>query len=200
MDVGVAESHRGTLPGIQPVGGPFDLDVFQDLQNSEQYIVYATQGGLGLPDRDYYAREDEESAELRTKYVSHVASMLHLVGGDAPETDAAEAILALETRLAEASLTNVELRDPANYYNVETVASADGATPRFSWSADKAHDGENAGLIDVDVRLHLSMRHDLYRREVPVVNRFVREPIEKPTHLLLIRRPNGTKPDRGAAL
>ncbi len=113
----------------------FGAAVFQDLMNSEQYIMYAVQGGLGLPDRDYYTREDEESVELRAKYVAHVSTMLQLLG-DAPEEAqaAAEAILALETRLAEASLTNVELRNPANYYNIQTIGGADEATPNFSWA------------------------------------------------------------------
>jgi len=113
----------------------FDFDIDQDLKNSDQYILYATQGGLGLPDRDYYIREDEEAVELRKKYVAHVSAMLQLLGDAAQDaTAAAEANLALETRLAHASLTRVELRDPENYYNIETVADADKATPNFSWS------------------------------------------------------------------
>lgn len=112
----------------------FQVGVFQDLMNSEQYIMYASQGGLGLP-RDYYTREDEESAELRKKYVAHVSRMLQLLGDSAEEAQAAAAaILALETRLAEASLTNVELRDPSNHYNIQTIAESDEATPNFSWS------------------------------------------------------------------
>ncbi|MDH3745922.1 MAG: M13 family metallopeptidase, partial [Acidobacteriota bacterium] len=114
----------------------FDPAIFQDLKNSDQYIVYATQGGLGLPDRDYYTREDEESIALRGKYIGHISAMLQLLGDSAETADpAAEAILALETRLALASLTNVELRDPANFYNIQTVAATDEATPNFSWSA-----------------------------------------------------------------
>jgi putative endopeptidase len=114
----------------------FGLGVLQDLQDSNRYIVYAVQGGLGLPDRDYYTRTDEESAKLRDRYVTHVAGMLQMLG-DSPETAqaAAREILALETRLASASLTNVELRDPANYYNIKTPAEADALSPRFSWSA-----------------------------------------------------------------
>jgi putative endopeptidase len=88
----------------------FDFGVFQDLTNSEQYIVYAVQGGLGLPDRDYYTREDENSIALRDEYISHVSRMLQLAGDSAQDADeAAAAILGIETRLAEASLTNVEL-------------------------------------------------------------------------------------------
>jgi putative endopeptidase len=120
----------------------FDYGVFQDLMDSEQYIFYAVQGGLGLPDRDYYTRDDEESATLREKYVAHISNMLQLLG-ESPEDSsaAAESILALETRLAEASLTNVELRDPANYYNIQTVAASDQATPNFSWSGFLGHLG-----------------------------------------------------------
>jgi len=113
----------------------FDQGIFQDLKNSEQYLYYAVQGGLGLPDRDYYTREDEESAKLREQYVAHVSTMLQLMGHTEEQaSSAAASILELETRLAKASLTNVELRDPANYYNIETLKSADEATPNFSWS------------------------------------------------------------------
>jgi putative endopeptidase len=130
------------LEGIPVV---FDYGVFQDLMNSEQYILYAVQGGLGLPDRDYYTRDDEESAALRDKYVVHVSNMLQLLGGSPEDTQAAaESILALETRLAEASLTNVELRDPANYYNIQSVSASDKATPNFSWSAFLDHLGLGA--------------------------------------------------------
>ena len=125
----------------------FDLAVFQDLKNSDRYIVYATQGGLGLPDRDYYTRDDEESVVLRQKYTNHISAMLQLLGDPAQEADAAAVtILALETRLALASLTNVELRDPANFYNIQTVAEADKATPNFSWSGYF----ERLGLADLE--------------------------------------------------
>jgi putative endopeptidase len=113
----------------------FDQGIFQDLKNSEQYLFYAVQGGLGLPDRDYYTRADDESVKLRQQYANHVSSMLQLMGEPLEQADrAAAAILQLETRLAEASLTNVELRDPANYYNIVSLQAADAATPYFSWS------------------------------------------------------------------
>ncbi len=120
---------------VEGIPALFGGAVFQDLKNSEMYIIYALQGGLGLPDRDYYTRTDEESAELKKKYVAHVSNMLQLLG-DSPENadQAAAAILALETRLAEASLTNVELRDLENYYNIKTIEEADVATPHFSWT------------------------------------------------------------------
>lgn len=120
------------LEGWSPL---FGLGIFQDLQDSDTYIAYVVQGGLGLPDRDYYLRADEESVALRDKYVTHVSAMLQLLGDSAEKADvAAQAILKLETGLAEASLTNVELRDPTNFYNIQTVSHADGLTPLFSWS------------------------------------------------------------------
>ncbi len=113
----------------------FDFSIMPDLKNTDQYIFYATQGGLGLPDRDYYIRDDEQSVKLREQYVEHVSAMLQLLG-DSPEeaTTAAESNLSLETRLAHASLTQVELRNPQNYYNIESVGGADSATPNYSWS------------------------------------------------------------------
>jgi putative endopeptidase len=114
----------------------FDLSVLPDFKQSDRYLVYATQGGLGLPERDYYTRDDAESAELRRKYAAHVSSTLQLLG-QAPDAAAAAAgaILALETRLARASLGAVEMRNPANFYNVKTVAEAAEASPRLAWPA-----------------------------------------------------------------
>lgn len=108
----------------------------QDLKENTQVIAYATQGGLGLPNRDYYTKTGEEAQKIRDQYLEHVAAMLQLLG-DSPDAAkaAAQAIMAIETRLATASLTNVELRDPNNYYNIMTVADADKASPNFPWTA-----------------------------------------------------------------
>ncbi|MEW6051037.1 MAG: M13 family metallopeptidase [Candidatus Zixiibacteriota bacterium] len=113
----------------------FGIGSDQDMKNSTEVIAYATQGGLGLPDRDYYTRDDDESKQLREKYVAHVSKMLQLLG-DSPADAAAHAerIMVLETRLAKASLTNVEQRDPNSWYNMVSVVDADKATPHFAWS------------------------------------------------------------------
>lgn len=114
----------------------FDLSVDQDLKNPKEIILYASQSGLGLPDRDYYTRTDDESVALRAKYVTHVANMLKLLGAtDAAAKADAEKVMAMETRLATTSLTNVELRDPAAWYNIKTVDQANQATPNFNWTA-----------------------------------------------------------------
>jgi len=114
----------------------FNCGSEQDLKENTQVIAYATQGGLGLPERDYYTKTGDESQKIRDQYLEHVAAMLQLLG-DSPEAAkaAAQAIMAIETRLAQASLTNVELRNPANYYNIMTAQDADKASPNFSWTA-----------------------------------------------------------------
>src|SRR6202034_4008154 len=87
----------------------------QDYSDSSQVIAFASAGGLGLPDRDYYTRSDPNSVTLRQKYVAHVQRMLELLG-DIPEVAQHEAvtIMAMETRLAGALLTRVERREPHN--------------------------------------------------------------------------------------
>ncbi len=114
----------------------FGAGALQDLKNSSQIIVYCTEGGLGLPDRDYYLKTSEESQKLRDQYVEHVGKMFELMG-DKPGDAAAEAkaIMNLESKLAEVTLTNVEARDPKNLYNPITVIEADKLTPNFSWTA-----------------------------------------------------------------
>jgi len=114
----------------------FGFDKEADLKNSAMNIAYASQGGLGLPDRDYYTKDDADSKALRAKYVAHVERMLSLIGTDAKQAkiDAA-AIMALETRLATASLTQLELRDPSKSYNFVALDAANKAMPHFDWNA-----------------------------------------------------------------
>ena len=123
----LARWHAGGL------GALFSVGVEGDLQNSGMSMLYVLQGGLGLPEKDYYLREDEKSAGIRREYVAHVARMLALAGVAGAEAQA-ERIMAMETRLARASLGAVELRNPANFYRSTTPAQADSATPGFSWT------------------------------------------------------------------
>ena len=107
----------------------------------------ALQGGLGLPDRDYYTKTDEESKGLRTKYVAHVAKMLELAG-DAPATAAEEAktILEFETKLAVPAMTRVERRNPDNTYHPYRGEELAKLTPRFSWTAYLRGEGVPEGI------------------------------------------------------
>ena len=116
--------------------GPlFGFGVQADLKNTEMNIAYATQGGLGLPERDYYTRDDVASAKLRAQYLAHIERMLVLAGSKPAKAHAdAAAIMQLETRLAKASMNRVNLRDPNNSYRIVDVAAANAQTPHFDWS------------------------------------------------------------------
>jgi putative endopeptidase len=125
---------RGARLQAQGVGVLFAYGSDQDFQDSSKVIGEANQGGLGLPDRDYYTRDDDESKKLRQQYVEHVAKMLTLAG-DAEDKATAEAstVLAIETSLAKASMTNVDLRDPQKVYHKMSLADAQALTPHLSW-------------------------------------------------------------------
>jgi putative endopeptidase len=117
------------------VGVLFGFGSGQDAKDSTHEIAQAVQGGLGLPDRDYYTKTDEASKKLRDQYVEHVTKMLTLLGEPAAAAaDDARKILALETKLAEASRTRVELRDPQKNYNKMSVSELHALTPDWNWS------------------------------------------------------------------
>lgn len=114
----------------------FDFRQQQDFKDATQVIGLADQGGLGLPDRDYYTRDDERSVELRREYQAHVARMLGLLGEPAgPAGQAAAAIVALETELARASLRRADRRDPARVYHRLERAGLVKQAPHFDWPA-----------------------------------------------------------------
>ena len=124
---------RGHHHGWAPL---FGFGATPDFKHSTMVIAAAVQGGLGLPDRDYYVRSDSSARALRTAYVAYAARGLELLG-DAPAAADSEAqrILALETALARASLTRVERRDPNANYHKLTLAAADSLTPTVRWAA-----------------------------------------------------------------
>ncbi len=111
----------------------FDFGPDSDMKNAGQVIGYATQGGLGLPDREYYFRDDAKSKALLQQYQDYVATLLRLTG-DAKAADNAKHVVALETRLAKDSLDPLALRDPNNFYHIHSIAEADAKTPHFSWA------------------------------------------------------------------
>ncbi len=107
----------------------------QDFKDATSVIAQVDQGGLGLPDRDHYLKEDPKSGELRTRYVAHVERMFSLMGDAATNAHAkAATIMAIETVLARASLDRVQHRDPAKVYHQMTVEQLAASTPSFDWS------------------------------------------------------------------
>ncbi len=107
----------------------------QDPDNSDAMIVVLVQDGLGLPDRDYYTKDDTKSKEIRERYVQHVQKMFELIG-DSPEAAKKEAdtVMRIETALAKASLTRVDQRDPYKVTHKMKVADLNKLAPNFDWA------------------------------------------------------------------
>jgi putative endopeptidase len=106
-----------------------------DPKDARSNMAGVAQGGLGLPDRDYYFREDQKSADLRTQYTGHIAAMLVLTGASqASATTAAAAVMRIETALASAAYDAVSRRDPVKNYHRMTPADLQALTPAFDWT------------------------------------------------------------------
>jgi putative endopeptidase len=112
----------------------FHFESIQDFRDANQVIANADQGGLGLPDRDYYTKDDAKSVELRKQYLAHVQKMFELLG-DKPESAAAEAqtVMRIETALAKGSMTRVERRDPKALDHKMSRVELEKLSPEFHW-------------------------------------------------------------------
>ena len=131
---------------------PFFFGSSQDPHHPQQVIADAGAGGLGLPDRDYYFKDDDKSKETRQKYVEHVAAMFVLAGSDkAAAAGAAQVVVRMETALAGATLTNVELRDPYATDHKMKLDDLQKITPDFNWAEYfKASNLDPAVAVNVD--------------------------------------------------
>lgn len=113
----------------------FQFSSEPDAKDSTRMIAGADQGGLGLPDRDYYLKEDPKSVEIRTQYVAHVQKMLELSGESTEKAAAdAQAVLRIETSLAKGSLDRVSRRDPNKVYHKLTVKELAALCPQIDWT------------------------------------------------------------------
>ncbi len=129
-------SLEAEIARLQKVGvdALFEFGSEQDFKNSQMEIGDAEQGGLGLPNRDYYTKQDPKSKQIRTKYLAHLQKMFGLLG-DNPDVTAKEAgtVMAIETRLAEASMTPAAMRDPKAVYHKMDLTQLRMLTPGFAW-------------------------------------------------------------------
>ena len=117
---------------LRGIGAGFGMGVQPDAKNSSVYALHLMQGGLGLPDRDYYLAEG--FAQQREQYRQHIAAQLRLLGDSEPEAqEAAKAVLSLETRLAKVCRTRTELRDREKNYHKLTRTELDQLTPQLPW-------------------------------------------------------------------
>ena len=115
-------------------GLAFGFGSNQDFGDSSQVIAFATHGGIGLPDRDYYLKDDEKSKVIRAKYVAHVTKMFELLGepAETAQRDAAR-VMEMETTLAKASLSRVDRRDPYKLFHKMDLKGLRALTPGFDW-------------------------------------------------------------------
>ena len=112
----------------------FDFSPNADPKDADHYIAWISQGGLGMPDRDYYTKTDPASDSLRQKYVAHVARTLSLAGEPAAAAASdARKIIALETELAKASMTRVERRDPNAIYHKTSISDLQQMSGPINW-------------------------------------------------------------------
>ena len=125
----------------------FNFYVGQDDKNSSKYAVYVTQGGLSLPDRNYYVDNDPKSKDIRGKFVSYVSEMYSILGYDAAKAKAAaNRLMEMETAIAKTSRKREDTRDPFKNYNKMPFNQLKSLTPAIEWEAFL----KNTGLTKVD--------------------------------------------------
>jgi endothelin-converting enzyme/putative endopeptidase len=134
-DVAAVQRMIGRLHTIG-IAVPFSLSAVSDNHKPGDVVAEISAGGLGLPDRDYYLKPDARFQDARDKYLAHVAAMFRLAGeSDAAANAGANAVVRLERRIAEASLDNVALRDPAATDHKMSFGELQRLAPAFNWSA-----------------------------------------------------------------
>ena len=117
-------------------GGFINLGVGQDQKDSSKQILQTGQGGLTLPDRDYYLSTEARYVTIRQQYVEHVTKMFVLLGdSEEKAADEAASVMRIETALAQGSMDRTEMRDPAKRYHILTVAQVQELSPDFDWHA-----------------------------------------------------------------
>jgi putative endopeptidase len=135
-DINNSESLQAEIARLQREGANavFGFGSEQDFKDSTQVIAAAEQGGLGLPDRQYYTDNDDRSKQLRDHYVEHVTNMFKLMGDDDSKAAAeASAVLGIEATLANASLDRADRRNPDNVYHKMPLMQLSELTPHLSW-------------------------------------------------------------------
>ena len=114
-------------------GGIWGVFIDQDMKNSERYIISLCQGGLGMPDRDYYLKDDTESLRVRTAYEKHLSNLLKLAGRGGKASQDVVVVLEIETALAKISMTKEDLRDVDKTYHKKSFSQLKDLTPSIEW-------------------------------------------------------------------
>ena len=114
-------------------GGIWNIIVDQDMKDSERYITYLFQGGLGMPDRDYYLKDDAESKRIRNAYERYLTGLLRLAGRRGKSIQEAAIVLEIETALAKVSMRKEDLRDVDKTYHKKSVSALEKLSPKVLW-------------------------------------------------------------------
>ena len=151
-------SSKKQLPALSAEFGklgisvPVNISIQQDAREATKYAVYVTQGGLTMPDRDYYLKQDDAKLKgFRDAYQQHVQTMLKMSGSKHAEKSAAD-IVALETELARAQWTRVQNRDPVKTYNKVEIKKLNELLPNYDWNQYFADNGVGTKVDYVIVR------------------------------------------------
>ncbi|MCC7500338.1 M13 family metallopeptidase [Candidatus Nomurabacteria bacterium] len=116
------------------LGGMWGEMIEQDLKNTTRYALFLWQGGLGMPDRDYYLLDKPEQVRVRTAYIKHIKNIVRLGGGSAKEASrVADVVMRIETRLAKASMPKEDMRDPHKIYHKYTFKTLQRLSPAIEW-------------------------------------------------------------------
>ncbi|MFT4022105.1 MAG: M13 family metallopeptidase, partial [Acinetobacter sp.] len=132
------------------VSKPFGMGIDQDMKQSTIMIVQLGQSGLSLPDRDYYLKDDKKFVDIRQQYLKYIERMLTLTG-DQQAAEHAQAILALETKIAQYQWTNVQNRDTAKRYNKYKLSELSTLVPSFDWETYLKETGVSGKVETIQV-------------------------------------------------
>ena len=163
VEIQIAKFHAN---GFSPLFGFFGS---ADAKNSSMVIAQLIQAGIGMPDRDYYINDDSRSKDLRSKYLIYIESIFNLLGDDEAVAKKNTAIImSLETRLAKASMTRLEQRDPNKTYNKTTTKGLRELSPSFNWNRYFAFQGVgDPGEINLNQPIFIREVSTLLK-EIPV--------------------------------
>ena len=178
-----AITSRKELPALVGKLQRYGVDVFfgygeqQDFKDASKQIASADQGGLGMPERDYYLRTGAKDETLRQQYVAHVAKML-VLGGSTPEQadKDAKGIMALETALAKASMPVTERRDPEKVYHLQTIATFESEMSgvNFGEFMDAVHSPRVTELNNANPEFFPAMMKALHSTDLEVLKAYMR--------------------------
>jgi putative endopeptidase len=152
--IGSAAELPAALSALEKSDGlaPFGVGTMQDLKDANRVIATAGQGGLSLPEKNYYTSSDTSMQRIREAFLTHVANTLKLAGeSDAQAAADAKTVLAIETKFAQASMDRVTLRNPDSVYHMMTVAQFDSLTPHIKWESFLAEQDAPRGIREIDV-------------------------------------------------